>query len=288
MNAHSRRSLTGPVAGLLVPVALGLALAGCPAGEDAPEAEPTPAPKAAPPEVRTDLAGMAANTSLVPSPTEIQEAMMQAGVDIRFDALVQRRALDLKAEDRDLVALRTGIVLADLVLTLNHSEDADLLRDLESLRTGMKTIGAGQDVDVTLEQIIEHTKAGAVSRQELWLQVEEMREAAYGELAHEAGPRVVPLVQAGSWLEATDLLAQAILAAEDAGDAPNLLRQPEVVGYFLDKIKVGDDTSTAKSEMITMMRGTLEQIHDIAGQEALTGEDIERVHQLTHDLLVKM
>ncbi len=271
---------------LALPALLGLMMIACPPGEETPDAEATPAAtKAAPPENRTDLADVAINTSLVASPTELQEAMLHAGVDIKFGTLLERRDLDLGGDDKEQVALRTGIVLADMVLTLNESEKDVLISDLTGLRAGLATIGAGADIDTTLGQIIDHVKADAVSRQELWLQVEEMREAAYGELAIEAGPQVVPLVQAGSWLEGTHLLASAVLKAEEKGSAPNLLRQPDVVNYFLKQLKVGEGDV---SDINTLARGTLEQIHDITMKETLGVEDVEAIHKLTADLLGKL
>lgn len=274
-------------AGLLaLPAMLGLLLVACPPSEDSPDVEPAPATvKAPPPESRTDLADVAINTSLVASPTELQEAMLHAGVDIKFGTILERRNLKLDGEDKEQVALRTGIVLADMVLTLNDSEKDDLIQDLTNLRMGLATIGAGADIDTTLGQIIDHVKADAVSRQELWLQVEEMREAAYGELSMEAGDQVVPLVQAGSWLEGSNLLAAAVLKAEEKGNAPNLLRQPDVVHYFLKQLKVGEGDV---SDINTLARGTLEQIHDITLKESLAVEDVEAVHKLTADLLGKL
>lgn len=287
MNEVYRRSSQSLLEWLVLPAMLGLFLTACPPADE-PVEEATPEAKADPPAVRTDLSELAASRSLVPSPTEIQEAMMQAGVSIRFDKLIKRRDLKLKDDAKDLVALRCGIVLADLVLTINHSEKDALLKDLESLRTGLATIGAGEDVERTLAGIGEHVEADAVSRQELWVQVEEMREAAYGELEHEAGSRMVPLVQAGSWLEATDLLCQAIQNSEQAGAAPNLLRQPQVVKYFLNRIKAGTGDEGELSPLLTLARGTLEQIHDIATKEELTVEDVRRIHGLTSDLLGKL
>ncbi len=272
---------------LALPAMLGLLLIACPAEDDAADAEnATPeSTKPAPPETRSDLSEVAINTSLVASPTELQEAMLHAGVDVKFAAQLKRRNLALEGEDTEAIAMRTGIVLADMVLTLTDSEKDVLLKDLGQLRTGLATIGAGSDIDTTLGQIIDHVKADAVSRQELWLQVEEMREAAYGELAMEAGPQVVPLVQAGSWLEGTHLLASTVLAAEERGSAPNLLRQPDVVHYFLQQLKVGEGEV---SDINTLARGTLEQIHDITKKDTLAVEDVQAIEKLTGELLGKL
>jgi len=262
---------------------LGLWLVACGSTEETVEETTAPVQKAAPAETRTDLVELATNTSLVPSPTEVQEAMIHAGVDIRFDALLERRDMDLTGS-KETVALRTGIVLADLVLTLNHSEKDVLLADLENLRTGLNTIGAGDDLDATLGQVIDSVKTDLVTRQELWVQVEEMREAVYGELATEAGSQIVPLVQAGSWLEGTHLLSAAIIKSEEWGNAYNLLRQPDVVAYFLTQLKAADDAGM-ELPMVTMTRGTLEQIRDIAAKDALEEEDVRKVNELTTELL---
>lgn len=283
--------MNGTVRWLCIPglaLSLGLFWMGCPPAEDAGGGdrggETAAAQKAAPPAERTDLAELAHNTSLVPSPTEVQEAMLHAGVDNRFEAFVERSAMNLAAEDKESVALRTGIVLADLILTLNDSEKDVLLKDLEGLRTGLATIGAGSDIDATIGEVIDHVKTDAVTRQELWVQVEEMREAVYGELAQEGGSQMVPLVQAGSWLEGTHLLSEAIVASGEWGDALNLLRQPDVVAYFLAQLKAADAQGT-ELPMVTLTRGTLEQMHDIAAKDSLTEEDVTKVRDLTRDLL---
>lgn len=269
-------------------LSLGLLWMGCPPAEDGAEGgDKTPATqKADPPAERTDLSSLAHNTSLVPSPTEVQEAMLHAGVDIRFDKFLKRRSMDLGG-DKETVALRTGIVLADLVLTLNDSEKDVLLKDLENLRTGLNNIGAGTDIEATLGQVIDHVKADAVTRQELWVQVEEMREAVYGELAQEAGSQIVPLVQAGSWLEGTHLLAEAIIASEEWGNAQNLLRQPDVVAYFLAQLKAAD-AQGAEFPMVTLTRGTLEQMHDITAKDSLTEDDVTKIRDLTGELLSQL
>ena len=89
-------------------VCLGLMLVACGSTEETTEETPAAVEKAAPAETRTDLAELATNTSLVPSPTEVQEAMLHAGVDIRFDSLVQRRDMDLTA-GKEAVALRRAV-----------------------------------------------------------------------------------------------------------------------------------------------------------------------------------
>ncbi len=285
--------MNGTVRWLCIPglaLSLGLFWMGCPPaeGDGAGEGEETAAAqKAEPPAERTDLVELAHNTSLVPSPTEVQEAMLHAGVDNRFEGFVERYAMNLGDEDKEAVALRTGILLADLVLTLNNSEKDVLLGDLASLRAGLATIGAGSDIDATIGQVIDHVKTDAVTRQELWVQVEEMREAVYGELALEAGSQMVPLVQAGSWLEGTHLLSEAIIASGEWGGALNLLRQPDVVAYFLAQLKAADAQGT-EFPMVTLTRGTLEQMHDIAAKETLTEEDVTKVRDLTGDLLIEL
>jgi len=99
MHDPSRRTWRTPFVGLALAALLGLALGGCPPKDDTPD-EATPAPKAEVPAQRTDLAEVASNTTLVPSPTEVQEAMMHAGVDIKFGPLVERRKMDLTDEAR--------------------------------------------------------------------------------------------------------------------------------------------------------------------------------------------
>ena len=61
-----------------------------------------------------DLQAQAENIALVPSPAEMQKALEKAGVTGGLSALVQERAFKMDAENKDVVAVRTGVLLAGL------------------------------------------------------------------------------------------------------------------------------------------------------------------------------
>jgi hypothetical protein len=265
------------------------------------------AAKDAPRTVRQDLAKKAVQTSIVPSPMEVQDAMLRAEVEVRFDTmLLDREPLPMEG-DKGRVALCTGIAMADLVFTLERSEKEVLLADLATVRSGMTAIGAGPTIDAALAQAVGQVTADAIERDALWFQVESMRETASSALSRSAGRDMATLVQAGGWLRGTHLMATAILsmsnridkrlaqslaAAESDGEAPeisiiddsvNLLRQPGVVRYFLKQLD-----SMASGELAEHVAGTreaLETILPITEKASLTENDVLTIQRLTGQLL---
>jgi hypothetical protein len=265
------------------PFVAALFLAGCPA-EVAPPPEPVieqpttvePAPAPAP---------VAAEDRLpVPSPNEIQRALTAAGIDTQLATLVQPRTLDLTRADEDTAAVRTGVVLADMLLTVKTSSNDQLLGQIDAIRTGMGQLGGGTDIDSTLRDIRERVASNAVTRDELLAELELLSGAVIPELEFNGRSRVVPLIQAGSWLEAANLVSKAVKAAGRSEAADSILKQPEVVGYFKRYVEAhGTETPAA---ITTTLVDSLTRLSTVASKgEPLAAEDIDTVASTTDAVL---
>ncbi len=191
-------------------------------GEVANPPEPTPtedpAPAAAPETPDIDLDQMkkeAEKAALVPSPVETQKALEASGIDTQLATLIPKHKFDLEANDMDHAAVRSGVLLADVLLTVKTAETPELIKRLSAVQKGMQQLNGGSDIDAVLEDIKDRLKADAVTRDDLLKELDELSGAVIPELEFNGQERVVPLIEAGSWLEGANLVARAVGASEN-------------------------------------------------------------------------
>lgn len=269
------------------------ALVGCsddqkPAGGNPvppPPGENPQPPKSTPlPDVKLDeLQSSAENTALVPSPAEMQHAMEKAGITKALSSAVPDRKMKMDATNTEVVCVRTGVALADLVLTVKDAPKEKLVERLELVKGGMKTLGGGADIQATIDDLETRIKNDSVSRDDLVKEFDELHGALVPELKYEAGDKVVPLIQAGSWLEGSNLVAQAVVEANKPEAGSTLLRQPAVVDYFAKYVKVAGDGHPP--EIVTQLDNTLKKLKEIASKPALTLDDVKEVKAQTDQVL---
>lgn len=265
-----------------------LHLSGC-AG-DAPVEPPKPvaAEPAGPPKL--DLAALAAaaeNVALVPSPAEMQRALEKHGIATGLSSLVVERALKMDIENKDVIAVRTGVALADAVLTVKDAPHEKLTARLNTVKAGMAALGGGSDIGTTIDDINARVVNGSVSRGDLVKELDEMHGAIIPEIRFEAGERAVPLVQAGSWLEGSNLVASAILASNSpaaAAAGTDLLRQPQVADYFMRYVAT-EGEGKAPDAVLKQLQATLTMLKAIASKPALTIEDVKEIKTQTDAVL---
>lgn len=265
-------------------------LAGCPADEKA--AEPTKPAElpvetpAAPPAVLKfdELKAQAQNITLVPSPAEMQRALEKAGISAALSGLVPDRQVKMDVENKDVVAVRTGVVLADAMLTVKEAPKEKLTARLTSVKQGLASLGGGADIQATLDDLIARINNDGLSRDELVKELDELHGAVVPEIEYEAGEKVVPLLQAGSWLEGSNLVAGAILTANKPEAGTSLLRQPQVVTYFQKYVEVAGP-GKAPDEVLQQLDATLKKLGEIASKPSLTADDVKEVKSQTDSVL---
>jgi hypothetical protein len=267
-----------------------VALAGCGGGETAaPPAADTDKAAAtpdAPPKLSPDeLAAGSQNIALVPSVIETQSALEAAGIGTKLSDLLTERKFDMKNENKDNVAVRTGVVIADLLLTVKTAPKEKLVEQLEQIKNGLAALEGGADIQQVVTDIQDRVKGDAVTRDELLKELDELSGAVIPELEFNGQNRIVPLIQAGSWLEGANLVAKAVKGSNKPDAADTLLKQPAVVDYFIKYVKTeGAEKAPAAiteklEESLTILKGLAEK------KEPFTNEDIEKVIKTTDDVL---
>jgi len=276
--------------------ALALALvlvAGCddkgperaPAEKTADKAEPAPTPKA--PDMtlsKKDLIDGADQVALVPSPAEMERSLSHAGVGKTLASMVKDRDISMDVDNKDQLAVRAGVVLADLVLTVNNSPTERTLARLDALKVALDKLGGGDDIPKVIDEIKNEIANGALEGNDLIRKFDELSQVMVPELEYEAGEWVVPLIQAGSWLEGAHLVSGAVAETGKIDAADNLLRQPAVVDYFIKYVdREGSDK--APDEVVAKLRETLTTLKTVASKPSLAEADVKTIHAATGDVL---
>jgi hypothetical protein len=258
-------------------------LAACDGGE-AP-VEP-PKPEVTGP-AKLDIAALqsaAENVALVPSPAEMQRAQERNGIGEGLSKMVSERALKMDIENKDVIAVRTGVALADALLTVKDAPPETLKARLETVKAGMAALGGGTDIGATIDDINARVVNNSVSRDDLVKELDEMHGAIIPEIKFEAGERAVPLLQAGSWLEGSNLVAAAIVKANNITAGTELLRQPQVADYFMKYVAV-EGGGKAPDEVLAQLQVTLTRLKELASQPTLSLDDVKEVKSQTDAVL---
>ena len=117
----------------------------------------------------------------MPSPVETLAHLDKHGLASSVMSQIEARSWEA-TDDQARLAVRTGVVLADLLLTIRSSDDPLLVQQLQAIRAGLAALGAGNDLDATLADATERVTAGAVNREELLTELEELSQVVIPEL----------------------------------------------------------------------------------------------------------
>jgi len=231
-----------------------------------------------------ELTAAADQVALVPSPAEMQRSLSHAGVGKTLASMVQDRDISMKVENKDQLAVRAGVVLADLVLTVKESPKERTLARLTTLGVALEKLGAGSDVQAVITDLKKEIDNGAIPVDDLVKEFDELSQVMVPELEYEAGEWVVPLIQAGSWLEGAHLVSGAVVEAGKFDAADNLLRQPEVVEYFIKYVD-REGADKAPDEVVAKLRETLTTLKTVASKPSLGEADVKTIHDATGAVL---
>jgi hypothetical protein len=151
----------------------------------------------------------------------------------------------------------------------------------------MKSLGAGDDVQKTLDDLMARIKSGSGSRDDLLKEFDEMSGILVPELKYEAGEWVIPLIKAGSWLEGAHLVAGAIKEEGKFEEAGKLLKQPHVIDYFIEYVD-REGAEKAPDAVIAKLKETLTTLKEVTGKSVIEEEDVNTIHSATAAVLTML
>lgn len=249
------------------------------------ETDPAPTPSAPDKTLSGDeLRAAADQVALVPSPAEMERSLAHAGVGKTLASMVSDRKISMAVDNKDQLAVRAGVVLADLVLTVKDSPKERTVARLTALGVALDKLGAGKDVQATIEGYKKDINNDVLGKDELIKEFDELSQVMVPELKYEAGDWVVPLIQAGSWLEGAHLVSGAVVETGKFDAADNLLRQPAVVDYFIKYVD-REGADKAPDKVVAKLRETLTTLKTVASKPTLSEADVKTVHEATGAVL---
>ncbi len=276
--------------GRMLTLALVGAAIGCSSGTEEATGPVDKAPTAQAtnvPETKFDKATLAAEAvqiALVPSPAEMQRALSNAGLTAQLAKMVASRDIQMTSDHKDQIAVRCGVVLADLVLTVQTANSGAQVARLARLKQGFVALGASNEVITTIEDLSSRIASGSGSRTDLVKEFDELAGVMVPELKLSAGEWMVPLIQAGSWLEGAHLVSGAILAEGKYEEGGKMLKQPAVVEYFLGYVR-GEGRTRAPDVIVDQLEQTLLTLKEITSKDDLTEADVRTIHNATGAVL---
>ena len=223
--------------------------------------------------------------ALVPSPAEMQKALSKAGLQSKLSSLAgSSKLLTMDTDNPDQLAVRCGVVLAELALTVKTADNERILSNLALLKEGFTKLKAGNKFLKTIDELSSSVQTGAKSRDDLLKEMDQLAGIMVPELKKELGDWVVPLVQAGSWLKGANLVASAIEEENKFDTATRLLKQPHVIEYFLKYVR-REGKEKASDEVIAQLEKTLLDLKVISQKSSLEKEDVLSIKTNTQSVL---
>lgn len=261
-----------------------LALLPLGAGCGDPPAPPPEAPAAPQPALTLSAADLAAAdpVALVPAPREMQRALERAGVAQSLASRVSDRPAPPADADLDRVAVYTGVVLADLLLTASSATPAQIGARVGLVHAGLVRLGADAEALAALEELRARVENGALAGDALVTELDELAGSRLPAWEARLSPRALPLVRAGAWLEGASLVSGAMVEAGRFDGATDLLRQPAVVDYF----QAVAAQSTAPTQLQSQLQATLEVLDRTTAQPSLGEAEVREIQASTQALLV--
>lgn len=253
-----------------------------PPAVEAPPAAPPPAattPAAAPPPVDA----RAEAEALTPSPMQLQAEMQAAGVATALGPLVPATRFSRPVDDADTIALRTGVQVADAVLAGPTDSKERFLERLAGIRAGLAALGMGEGRLSEFDEFVTEVRNDAASRQDFVAELDRVVAEMVPEEGWGPGDTTGPLLQAGAWLAATNLVAQAVVAKGDDAAADALLKRPRVPTWYLDWAQ-GEGAAKANPATMEQVTSTLRQLQAITTKDTLTVADAQAIVDATGGL----
>ena len=224
-----------------------------------------------------------ATVNLVPPPLELQNELKKRGLTSDLSTFVGKKDLSMDIENTDQIALRAGVLISDLVFTIKTAPVKELITKLDSLKVAFTKLKAGKDIGATIDDLKETLSSESPDREQILDEMNDLSMVMVSELKYEAGEWVVPLIQAGSWLEGSHIISSAILT-EKNDKATELLKKPGTAVYFKRYVN-HEGANKAPPIVLTQLNKTLDRLDAISKKKVISMEDVEEVQSLTGNLM---
>ncbi len=241
--------------------------------------DPTAAPAGdAPSKIDITAVRDTAKTAMfVPAPTEFQAALEATEVRIDLKKVLKDSGSTLTGKSRSIIALETGVRLANVLMTSKEGDKATTLTRMRSAREGLVALDVPAGVLTELDRVIKQFEDGTLLPEELSPALDVLAGQLQEDLNNSTDPNTATLVQAGGWVQGAHLLSTSLVQAGQAGDAAALLNQPTVLAHFTDFL----NKSGAGDPSVDAVLREMAELEELAGKDTLTTGDLVTISTRT-------
>ncbi|MGV3533188.1 MAG: hypothetical protein ACO1QR_12520 [Chthoniobacteraceae bacterium] len=198
-----------------------------------------------------------------------------------------RNPPDTMPQSRAHLALATGMVIADGFLAVTVEKQSRIEPVGRALLRYSKGLGVGDKVNRRARSLMELAarEHWAEMREEL-VRAQAEVEAALLELKDE---EIAHLIALGGWMRGLEITSEAI-ALSYTPERARALRQPEVVGYFVDRVSTLNP-QLKRLPLFKLIAANLAEIQKITAREesaVITLQDAKRLSALAREVNKKV
>lgn len=203
-----------------------------------------------------------------------------------FDAL-WRKPPEETPQSRPQLALATGVVLADGFLAVSVEKQSRIEPVGRALLRYAKGLGIGEKVNRRARSLLE------LAARERWVEMREELvraqtdvEAALLALKDE---EIAHLIALGGWMRGLEITSEAIVR-NYTPERSKMLRQPEVVGYFVERVSTLNP-ELKRLPLFQLISRNLAEIQTIAGKSepaVVSLEEAKRLSSLAREVNKKI
>ncbi|MBA2242365.1 MAG: hypothetical protein H0W04_05680 [Chthoniobacterales bacterium] len=212
---------------------------------------------------------------VVPLPNEVFGALNKLG-GVNWKEYV-RSSKGSNFTERPRIALLLGTVIADGFIAV-QAEDAPTVKDVGQRVLGLaKGIGVGNSITPHAKAITEAADKRNWNnvRQELD-RTQNSVQQAMNEVHDE---KLSQLVSLGGWLRGTEVLTAVVNKRFSEGGA-ELLHQPDLLGYFEDRLRAMPEFNLKLLQDIQAALGEVRPLIDV-GENRITADSVKRINEIT-------
>jgi hypothetical protein len=231
------------------------------------------------------LEKVASDVEVIPSPVKMKTELKKAGLNISVGEMIEQKALpSFDIEDKSRVAVLTGILLTDLVITVDKASPERIEKVLVKLKKGFEKLKTGNDIQSTIDDLITTVKTPDFDRSSFLDEVDMLSSVLVPELKSEAGTWAIPLIQAGAWLEGVQVISTSIKKEGAYEKGKKLFHHPGIAPYFIRYI---DEAGKEKfsNNLNAQIKTALSKLDAYGKKAEVSKEEIDEVAQIVSDLM---
>ena len=147
---------------------------------------------------------------------------------------------------------------------MQGTSSAQRIEMLKKIKESSISLDLGQDIPNQIDDLVNDVNSETIAGKQLTMHFDMLNAVMVGELSNEGSEWVIPLLQAGSWLEGAHLVSGAYEGKTNFKAAEQILKAPAVVKYF--QCYVQDREGDVADGVITTLKITLAELQKIAGR----------------------